>query len=121
MAVDFRHAAGGSRYEVHEILEGDPALDLGLRYEAEDFGAAVDFAFDFLERRDPRREGAVSALEIVRVDGSSRETVWNYSHSAACDLPRDPVGVWGCDVTRRWQGPYRAPVQPPARPRTAYH
>lgn len=116
MAGDLRHAAGGSRYEVHEILEGDPALDLGLRYESGEFGAAVDFAFDFLERRDPRREGAVSALEIVRIDGASRETVWSYSHSACRDLPRDSVGVWGFDVTRSWQGPYC----PPVRPRTAY-
>src|ERR671925_1429242 len=111
MAPDLRHAAGGSRYEVHEILEGDPALDLGLRYEATEFGSAVDFAFDFLERRDPRREGAVSALEIVRVEGSRRETVWNYQHSASVELPRNSVGVWRFDVTRRWQGPYGTPVQ----------
>ena len=116
MAGDLRHAAGGSRYEVHEVLEGSSALDLGVRYESEDFAAAVDFAFDFLERRDPRREGVVSALEIVRVEGSRRETVWSYEHSHAIDLPRNSVGVWGFDVTRPWQGPYRAPV----RPRTAY-
>jgi hypothetical protein len=116
MADHLRHAAGGSRYEVHEILEGDPALDLGLRHESADFGSAIEFVFDFLERRDPRREGAVSALEIVRVDGSRRETVWNYNHSASDDLPRNTVGVWGFDVTRPWQGPYRTPV----RPKTAY-
>jgi hypothetical protein len=112
MAGHLRHAAGGSRYEVHEILDGDPALDLGVRHESADFGSAVDFAFDFLERRDPRREGTVSALEIVRVDGSRRETVWTYHHSALADLPRNSVGVWGFDVTRPWQGPYRTPVPP---------
>ena len=112
MAGDLRHAAGGSRYEVHEILDGDPALDLGVRHECGDFGTAVDFAFDFLERRDPRREGDVSALEIVRIQGSARETVWSYSRARANDLPRNPVGVWGFDVTRPWQGPYRMPVRP---------
>lgn len=74
-----RHAAGHG-YEVHEVLEGAPPVDLGLRFETTELGTAVDFAFDFLERRDPRREGAVSALEIVRVDGCERETVWTYSH-----------------------------------------
>jgi hypothetical protein len=116
MAGDLRHAAGDSRYEVHEVLPGSPALDLGTRYESADFGAAVDFAFDYLERRDPRREGAVGALEIVRVEDSGRETVWSYDHSRSNDLPRDSVGVWGFDVTRPWQGPYRTSV----RPRTAY-
>lgn len=116
MAGDERHAAGGSRYEVHEVLEGTPALDLGLRYESGDFGTAVDFAFDFLAQRDPRREGAVSALEIVRVEGSRRETVWTYNHSRSDDLPRNSVGVWGYDVTRSWRSPYRTPV----RARTAH-
>lgn len=115
MAADPRHAAGQSSYEVHEGLEGDLGLNLGLRYETVDFGAAVDFAFDFLERRDPRREGAVAALRIVRVQASERETVWTYSHSQSQGPSRDLVGVWGFDVTRPWQSPYRTP----ARPQTA--
>jgi hypothetical protein len=115
MVGHLRHAAGRPLYEVHEILEGDPALDLGVRFETVDFGAAVDFAFDFLEREDPRREGAVSALEIVRVEGSRREAVWSYNHSRSHEpAARNPVGVWGFDVTRRWQGPYRTPVRPKA-------
>jgi hypothetical protein len=117
MAEHLRHAAGRPLYEVHEILEGNPALDLGLRYQTEDFAAAVDFAFDFLDRQDPRREGVVSALEIVRVDGPrQRETVWSYNHSSSHEPARNTVGVWGFDVTRRWEGPYRAPT----RPRTAH-
>jgi hypothetical protein len=116
MAGHLRHAAGRPLYEVHEVLLGDPALDLGLRFETVDFGAAVDFAFDFLDRQDPRREGAVSALEIVRVEGSRRETVWSYDHSRSDEPSRNALGVWGFDVTRRWQGPYRTPV----RPKTAY-
>lgn len=113
MATDVRHAAGQS-YEVHECPKEDLALRLGLRYASADFGAAVDFAFDFLERRDPQREGTVSALHIVHVQGAERETVWSYDH-ASPGPSRDPVGVWGFDVTRPWQSPYR----PPTRPRTA--
>jgi hypothetical protein len=111
MAERDRHAAG-QRYEVHEVLEGEPPLDLGRRFEATDFGTAVDFAFDFLERRDPRREGAVSALEIVRVAGSDQETVWRYSHTETTSGPRDLVRLWGYDVTRQWSRPYGAPIRP---------
>ncbi|HEU4449198.1 MAG TPA: hypothetical protein VFR63_04330 [Gaiellaceae bacterium] len=110
MAERERHAAG-QRYEVHEVLEGEPPLDLGQRFETTDFGAAVDFAFDYLEERDPRRDGVVSALEIVRVAGSERETVWRYSHSEAITGPRDLVRLWGYDVTRQWSRPYGHPVR----------
>ncbi len=111
MAETQRHAAG-QRYEVHEVLEGAPSVDLGLRFETTDLGTAVDYAFDFLERRDPRREGAVSALEIVRVDGSQRETVWTYSHSKTSTSAGDLVRLWGYDVTRAWSRPYGGPVRP---------
>jgi hypothetical protein len=110
MAESQRHAAG-HRYEVHEVLEGAPTVDLGLRFETTDLGTAVDFAFDFLERRDPLREGAVSALEIVRVDGSERETVWTYEHSKATSSAGELVRLWGYDVTRVWSRPYGGPVQ----------
>jgi len=116
MAETARHAAEHNRYEVHEVLGGEPALDLGLRFETADFGASVDFAFDYLERRDPRREGVVSALEIVRVSGSERETVWSYSHAQARSMARDLVRVWGFDPGRGWSSPYRKPPTPaPAR------
>ena len=95
-----------NRYEVHELLGGEPALDLGRRFETSDFGAAVDFAFDYLERRDPRREGIVGALEIVRVAGSARETVWSYVHAPAPVRPRDMTRVWGYGVTRSWSSPW---------------
>lgn len=112
MVENVRHAAGQTTYEVREILEGDLALDLGVRFESADFGTALDFAFDFLEKRDPRREGAVSGLEIVRVQGSARESVWSYSHARASVPSRDPVRVWGFDVTRQWHSPYRATARP---------
>jgi hypothetical protein len=116
MALTASHAAEHNRYEVHELLGGEPALDLGRRFETSDFGAAVDFAFDYLERRDPRREGIVGALEIVRVAGSARETVWSYVHAPTPIRPGDMTRVWGYDVTRSWSSPYRTPARPtPAR------
>ena len=116
MATIASHAAEHERYEVHEVLAGEPALDLGLRFETPDFGGAVDFAFAYLERRDPGREGAVSALEIVRVTGSARETVWTYSHAQSRSVARDLVRVWGFDPGQCWRSPYRTPPRPtPAR------
>jgi len=116
MAETASHAAEYERYEVHEVLSGEPALDLGLRFETLDFGGAVDFAFAFLERRDPGREGIVSALEIVRVTGAARETVWTYSHAQSRSSARDLVRVWGFDPGQGWQSPYRRPPRPtPAR------
>ena len=99
MAVNASHAAEYDRYEVHEVLAGEPALDLGLRFESAEFGGAVDFAFAFLERRDPGREGIVSGLEIVRVTGGERETVWTYSHAQVRSTAR-PGRVWGFDLAR---------------------
>ena len=111
MANDARHAADGQRYEVHEALEGEPPVDLGLRFQTTSLGVAVDFAFDYLERRDPQREGVVSVLEVVHVEGSKRETVWRYSHAPA-ESHGDPTRFWGFDVTRHWSGPYRTPARP---------
>jgi len=51
MAETLRHAAGYNWYEVHEVLGREPSLDLGLRFGSSELGAAVDFAFDYLERR----------------------------------------------------------------------
>jgi hypothetical protein len=92
-------------YEVRELHDGDPPLDLGLRQSCASYLDAVDFAFDFLQENDPLREGAVSALEIVRVDGDCRERVWRYRQSEVRRLPGDLVKRWGFDVTRRWRGP----------------
>lgn len=116
MAQTASHAAEHDRYEVHEVLGGEPALDLGLRFETDDFGNAVEFAFDYLERRDPGRQGVVSAIEIVRVSGAVRETAWTYSHAQARSMARDLVGVWGFHPGSGWSSPYRTPPRPvPAR------
>ena len=105
-----RHAAAGQpTYEVQELSEGDPPLRLGLRYSTPDYGAAVEYACEYLERRDPHRTGEISALEIVRVapDGK-RESVWQYSHEKRTTPQVDLVGRWGFDVTRRWDVPRTA-------------
>lgn len=116
MATIASHAATYERYEVHEVLGGEPALDLGLRFEATDLGSAVDFAFAYLERRDPGREGIVSALEIVRVTPAGRESAWTYSHAQSGSSARDLVRVWGFDPGQGWRSPYRTPPRPtPAR------
>ena len=44
MADRYRHAAGQPVYEVRELIEGDPAVDLGVRYECTDFIRAIDYA-----------------------------------------------------------------------------
>lgn len=105
MAENESHAAWQSGYELREGLEGVPGLDLGLRHQCDDYLEAVDFAATFVEEHDPLREGLVSLLEIVKVDGDQRRTVWRYSASEARQGLVDPKEIWGFDVTQRWHGP----------------
>jgi hypothetical protein len=112
MAEDLRHAAGRPTYEVREILDGDAWVDMGILYRCHDYVEAVEFALDYLGRRDPRRTGAVGGLQVIKNgDRGRRETVWTYDH-AEQDTRPDPVQVWGFDVTRRWNLP-TGPVQRP--------
>ena len=112
MAEDLRHAAGQATYEVREILDGDAWVDMGILYRCHDYGEAVEFAFDYLGRRDPQRTGAVGGLHVIKNDDRGRrETVWTYDHAAQESRP-DPFQVWGFDVTRRWNLP-TGPVQRP--------
>jgi hypothetical protein len=110
MAATLSHAAGQERYEVREILEGQ-ALGHEVRHECRDYVQAVEFAFEFLQRRDPSREGVVHALEVVKVDGRHRETVWSYDHDRE-QARLDPVRKWGYDITRSWSGPARPVTRP---------
>jgi hypothetical protein len=111
MAEDHRHAAGQATYEVREILDPDGGLDMDILFHCRDYGQAVEYALDYLGRRDPRRTGAVGGLEVVKHDGGQRETVWTYN-GAPEESRADPVRVWGFDVTRRWTGP-TAPLPRP--------
>jgi hypothetical protein len=105
-----RHAAGRPTYAVYELLQGRPALDPHLRSECGSFEEAVDYALMFLDREDPDRRGRVEALEIMRIEGTRRETVWTYRYEP--DYAANLIDRWGFDATRRW-GPSRA-----ARPAT---
>jgi hypothetical protein len=111
MAEDLRHAAGQATYEVREILDGDAWVDMGILYRCADYAQAVDFVFDYLGRRDPRRTGAVGGLQVIKEDRGRRETVWTYDHAEQAKRP-DPVQMFGFDVTRRWTAP-TGPVQRP--------
>jgi hypothetical protein len=104
MVDNSRHAAGHTTYEVHEVLEGDPAVDLGLRFSASDFSEAIELALDYLQTNDPSR-GQVSALQILRVTGHNREVVWSYSHKLAVAARDDLVSLWGFNPTQSWQLP----------------
>jgi hypothetical protein len=104
MAERQSHAAGQSSYEVRESLRRHPGLDLGLRFTAREFLDACDFALEFLEEHDPKREGRVSALEIVRVSAEQDATVWRYEHDGSRSGHQDPRDVWGFDITA-WRGP----------------
>ena len=108
MAESQSHAAGQS-YAVHESMKLHPGLDLGLRHTADSFEDASEFAFEFLDEHDPKREGRVSALEIVRVgpEPEARETVWRYEYNGSHSGHQDPKEFWGFDVTA-WRGPDRA-------------
>ena len=108
MAESQSHAAGQS-YAVHESMKLHPGLDLGIRHTADSFENASEFAFEFLDEHDPKREGRVSALEIVRVgpEPGARETVWRYEYNGSHSGHQDPREFWGFDVNS-WRGPERA-------------
>ena len=91
MADHLRRAARQPAYEVHEILEGNPALDLGVRF----------VSADYLDEHDPTRTGAVSGVEILRVRDEGSEIVWRYGHSQMRP-PEDLVAVWGFEPTQSW-------------------
>lgn len=71
--------------------------------EERTFLDAFELAADYLDRRDPRREGMVPSLEIHGRAAGRSETVWRYS----ADDPAptyDPIAHWGFAT---WEGPRR--------------
>ena len=102
---NLRHAASANPlYELRLIPKGDPDADLHVLLETADYVEALDFAFDYLHGHDPMREGKISGLAIVRVQGDDREPVWVYSHDETNAAEIDLVGIWGFNVAA-WTGP----------------
>ena len=69
-----------------------------------DYLDAVDEATEYLDDSDPLRTGEVSGLDIVRVDGRERETVWCYRH-ADKRPEKDLLQHWGFRPTQTWSRP----------------
>jgi hypothetical protein len=87
-------------YQVCEIAYDPRHRARDLIYESASFLEAVDFAAEYVEQVDP------DAIEIQRVDGSGRETVWTYSHTQAAATAASKKGLaetFGFDPTL-WGG-----------------
>jgi hypothetical protein len=70
-------APGEPVYRVLEVMY-EPTYRLGaVLSESTNFLEAADFACDFVERRSPQ------GVEIHKLDGDKRETVWTYSETRA--------------------------------------
>jgi len=86
-------------YEVVDVrLDGDYVQPVRI-YETQNFLEAADYACEFMESHSPER------LEIHRMQGSLRETVWEYSASRAAEIKaagKELVGTFGFDPTRRF-------------------
>ncbi len=65
-------------------------------YEGANFLEAADFAFEFVEGHAP------AGLEIQRIDGGARETVWMYSErraAAVAESRKSLTETFGFDPT----------------------
>ena len=95
-------ALGEPMYQVFVLAEEGGAHGDAL-YETANFLEAADFAFEFVEAHNP------PALEIERIEGDRRESVWGYSEdraNAAAESRRELVDTYGFDPIR-WNTPSR--------------
>jgi hypothetical protein len=87
-------------YQVLEVVY-EPSYQAGsILFQSTNFLEAADFASEFVEGNQPE------ALEIQRLHGDTRETVWTYSESRAAAVAaerRALVETFGFDPTR-WGG-----------------
>jgi hypothetical protein len=76
----------------------EPAYRSGrVLYQSTSFLEAADFASELVQRENP------AALEIEKVDGAVRETIWTYSEaraSAEAAARENLVGIFGFDPVR---------------------
>ena len=66
-------------YHVCEVVADSSFETRSILYESVNFLEAADFACEFVEDHEP------GALEIQRIRGEARETVWMYSESRAAE------------------------------------
>jgi len=89
--------AGEPVYRVYAVMFRQSFQQRDSLCESPNFLDAADFAMEYVQDHSP------PALEIERVDGEQRETVWTYSESraTAAELARkDLVDTFGFDPTR---------------------
>jgi hypothetical protein len=83
-------------YQVCEVGFDPRYQARGVIYESASFLEAVDFAAEYVEEVDP------DGIDIQKVDGDSRETVWTYSDSRAAAAAASRKGLaetFGFDPT----------------------
>src|SRR5512133_1723393 len=83
-------------YQVYEVSYEPHQKAHDVLYESASFLEAVDYAAEYLEDADP------DGLEIGRIGGAARETVWTYSASRAAATAasqRDLAETFGFDPT----------------------
>lgn len=92
-----RASADEPMYKVFEV-HFEPGFQRRTSlYESPNFLEAADYAFEFVEEKDP------VALEINRSHGAAQETVWSYSASraaAAATAQKSLIETFGFDPTR---------------------
>jgi hypothetical protein len=84
-------------YRVFEVVYKPTYQPGELLHQSTSFLEAADFACEHVQREQP------AALEIEKIDGPVRETVWTYSEARAdaTDAARDSlVGTFGFDPVR---------------------
>jgi hypothetical protein len=84
-------------YQVCNVVLEPSYLMKAVLSESHNFLEAADFAFEYLDENEPE------ALEIQRVDGETRETVWMYSEARAAAesaAKSNLVTTFGFDPTR---------------------
>jgi hypothetical protein len=105
------HVEGEPVYQVCEVIFAPIYQTRTVLFENANFLEAADFAFEFVETREP------AALEIQRAEGETRETVWTYSASraaAAAASRKDLVDTFGFDPTK-WDAASRFGHDPLAK------
>lgn len=94
-AVVLPAAAGQPRYQVFSLSHEGREPQRTVLYEGANLLDAADFACDYVDREQP------VAVEIERLHGTDRETVWTYSRERAAAEASDKslVETFGFDPT----------------------